>query len=68
MIVIGSLLALGSLALAYHLISLACPAGCETSLIRLISDMMIADKGIIFWLAWVSAVFLIWGGTRLKSR
>lgn len=71
MIVVGLLLTAGSIAVGYYVVSLGCAmsgaSGCQASAIELISELMIADEGIFFWLAWVIGVFLIWGGMRLRA-
>lgn len=72
MIVAGAILTIGSVITGYYVISQGCAlegaSGCEASTARLISDLMIADTGIFFWMAWVIGVFLIWGGIRLRGR
>lgn len=70
MIVAGLALFAGSLVTGYLLAFKGCAPGeapeCEAGSARLISDLMISDIGIFFWLAWVIGVFLIWGGLRLR--
>ena len=72
LIIMGIVLTAGSIGVGYYLISLRCSmegaAGCQASLVKLISDLMIANEGIFFWLAWVIGIFLIWGGMRLRAR
>jgi len=70
MIVAGLVLIAGSLVTGYLFAFGRCDigaaTGCEAGSARLISDLMISDIGIFFWLAWVIGVFLIWGGLRLR--
>lgn len=40
---------------------------CNADFSALISYLMIANEGLLFWLAWVFAVFMIWGGVRLRA-
>lgn len=75
---IGMLLIIGGVALVvasavggYVFIANRCgttgaPA-CDADASALLSHLMIADEGLLLWLAWVVAVFLIWGGARLCS-
>jgi len=39
---------------------------CQNNIIDALSALMIADSGILVWLAWVVGIFLVWGGMRLK--
>ena len=70
MIVMGVALAAGSIVAGYYLISAGCAtgsaSGCQASAIELISELMISNEGLFFWLAWVVGVFLIWAGIRLR--
>ncbi|NYT22965.1 hypothetical protein H0A73_05075 [Alcaligenaceae bacterium] len=72
MIVMGMILAVGSIVAGYYLISVGCAtgaaSGCQAGAIELISGLMISNEGIFFWLAWVGGIFLIWGGVRVKAR
>lgn len=72
MIVAGTILTIGSVITGYYFISHGCSlegaSGCQASTAKLISELMISDSGIFFWLAWVIGIFLIWGGIRLRGR
>lgn len=72
MLATGSVLMAGALVTGYHAAISACSrdaaGGCQESFIRLMSDLMISDSGILYWLAWVIGIFLIWGGMRMKKR
>lgn len=71
MILAGTAFILGALIAGGYVISLGCntpdAAGCHDNLIDSIAALMIADSGILFWLAWVIGIFLIWGGMRIRS-
>ena len=69
LILLGVALASGSIISGYYFVSTQCAIQdtCQDGFIKLLSGMMIADEGIFFWLAWVIAVFLIWGGIRLRA-
>lgn len=70
-LLLGAALLLGSVFAGYWVMNAQCESGstpaCEAGIIEQVSQLMISDTGLLFWLAWVAGVFLIWGGMRLKS-
>ncbi len=71
LLVLGAALLVASVAAGYWAIEASCAAGnavmCEAGIIDQIGQLMISDAGLLFWLAWVAGIFLIWGGMRLKA-
>ena len=67
----GALFILGAVLAAGLIITGDCEIpgtpSCQDNIIDALSALMIADSGILFWLAWVIGIFLVWGGMRLKK-
>ena len=72
LILIGALLIAAMFAGGYHLASLNCAPdtvfSCDKSALKIVSELMIANEGLLLWAAWVAGVFLVWGGVRLRAR
>lgn len=72
LILIGALLIVTMFAGGYHLASLNCAPeslfSCDKGALKIVSELMIANEGLLLWAAWVAGVFLIWGGVRLRAR
>lgn len=66
----GAICILGAVLAAGVVITQDCQTpgtpSCQDNIIDALSALMTADSGIVFWLAWVVGIFLIWGGMRLK--
>lgn len=72
LIVLGALLIVGSIVAGYYVAFIACTtaiaSGCQDNAIDSIAQLMISNQGMLYWLAWVVGIYLIWGGVRLQSR
>ena len=67
----GAAFILGALLVGWYVTVQRCEqpeaSGCHDNWVDAISALMIADSGILFWLAWVTGIFLIWGGMRIRN-
>ena len=72
LIVLGAILIVGSIVVGYYVAFIACAtaiaSGCQDNAIDSIAQLMISNQGMLYWLAWVVGIYLIWGGVRLQSR
>ena len=70
LMIIGSLLAIGSLTGAYWIASLTCnmhPMGCTSDYLSLFFNLMTSKEGLLFWAPAAAGIVFFLMGLRARS-